>query len=235
MLNGVELRVRMMRSKDSFCLMDPSGVFTIHIADANLLIRQVKISPGVMLAHAKALSKSTAKYPLARIEVKALTLTSGTHGQTLDNIILGQLPKRIIVGFVENKAYNGDRNLNPFNFKNLKINFLCLYVDGIQVPSKPLTPDFDKQLYADAYHTLFTGSGIHFLNEGNGISRTDYPNGYCLFAFDLTPDISANDMGHWNLIKHGNVRMDVRFSESLKSTINVIVYAEYETVLEIDA
>ena len=42
-------------------------------------------------------------------------------------------------------------------------------------------------------------------------------------------------MAKWNLIKHGNVRMNVEFSESLKSTINVIVYAKYETVLEIDA
>ena len=121
-----------------------------------------------MLAHPRALSKSTAKYQLARIEVKALTLTSETHRQTLDNIILGQLPERIIVGFVESKAYIGVRNLNPFNFKNLKINFLCLYVDGVQILFEPLTPDFDKQLFADAYHLLFTGSGIHFLNEGNG-------------------------------------------------------------------
>ena len=102
----------------SFCLMDLSGVYTIHIADANLLIRRVKISPGVMLAHAKALSTSTAKYPLSRIKVKALTSTSGTNGQTLDNFILAQLPKRIIVGFVKDKAYNGDGNLNPLDSKN---------------------------------------------------------------------------------------------------------------------
>ena len=76
------------------------------------------------------------------------------------------------------------------------MNFMCLYVDGVQVPSKPLTPDFDKHLYADAYRSLFTGSENHFLNEGNGIARRDYPNGYCLFAFDLTSDISANNMAH---------------------------------------
>ena len=25
---------------------------------------------------------------------------------------------------------------------------------------------------------------------------------YCLFAFDLTPDLSANE-GHWNFVKYG--------------------------------
>ena len=178
---------------------------------------------------------TTAKYPITRVEVKALTMSTGTHGQTLDNIILGQLPKHIIIGFVENKAFNGDRSLNPFNFKNFNINFLCLYIDGVQVPSKPLQPNFKKGTYIESYQTLFSGCGIHFLNEGNDISRSDYPNGFCLFAFDLTPDSSANDLTHWNLLKHGNVRLDVRFSESLTSTVNCIVYAQYENIMEIDA
>jgi len=38
-------------------------------------------------------------------------------GEWLDNVVLGQLPKRI-VDFVDNKAFNGDRKLNSFNFKN---------------------------------------------------------------------------------------------------------------------
>ena len=235
LLNGVEVRVRLVRSRDEFCLMDPANAYTIHIEEANLLVRRVKISPSIMLAHAKALNKTTAKYPLTRVEVKSFTMSSGTHGQTLDNIVLGQLPKRIIVAFFENKAFNGDRLLNPFNFQNFKVNFLCLYVDGIQIPSKPLQPNFDKGSYIDCYNSLFSGCGIFFMNEGNSISRSDYPNGYCIFAFDLTPDLSANDLTHWNLLKHGNVRLDVRFAESLKSTVNCIVYAEYENILEIDS
>ena len=161
---------------------------------------------------------------------------SGIHGETLDNVILGQLPKRIILGFVNNKAFNGDRKLNPFNFKNFNINFLCLYVDGVQVPSRPLQPDFKtNKAYIDCYHSLFSGTGVHFLNEGNDITREDYTNGYCLFAFDLTPDLSANECTHWNLIKHGSIRIDVRFDDPLTETVNCIVYSEYENILEIDA
>ena len=73
---------------------------------------------------------------------------SGIHGETLDKIILGQLPKRIIIGFVKNKAFNGDTALNPFNLEHFNINFLCLYVDGVQEPSKPLQHNFrGNQLY----------------------------------------------------------------------------------------
>jgi len=112
-----------------------------------------------------------------------------------------------------------------------------LYVDGVQYPSKPLTPDFSAEnpLYVEAYHTLYSGTGVHYLNEGNSIARSDFPYGYALFAFDITPDMAANDHTHWNLIKHGSVRLEVRFGAALTETLNCIVYAEYENIMEIDA
>lgn len=238
LLNGVEMRLRLVRSRDSFCLMADSARTDIglNIVEASLIVRRTKISPGVLMSHARALAKSTAKYPLTRVEVKAVSIHAGVHGETIDNVVLGQLPKRIIIGFVDNKAFNGDRGLNPFNFQNYQINYLSLYVDGSQIPSKALQPDFTKnQLYVDAYQTLFSGTGIHFLNEGNSIDRDEYRNGYCLFAFDLTPDLSANSNSHWNLVKHGSARIEVRFEKALASTINCIVYAEYDNIVEIDS
>ena len=62
-----------------------------------------------------------------------------------------------------------------------------------------------------------------------------YSNGYCLFAFHLTPDSSANHLTHYNLLKHGNVRLEVHFAERLSTTVNGIVYTEYENILELDA
>ncbi|XP_050457548.1 uncharacterized protein F54H12.2-like [Cataglyphis hispanica] len=175
LINGVEVRLRLVRSKDSFCLMDSNGASSkIHILDASLLVRRAKISAGLLLAHARMLSKVTAKYPLTRVEVKTFTIHSGVVGESLDNVILGQLPKRIIVG-------------------------------------------------------------IHFLNEGNSISRDDYSKGYTLFAFDLTPDLSANYAGHWNLVKHGSLRLEVRFEKALTETVNCIIYAEFDNVIEIDS
>jgi len=56
---------------------------------------------------------------------------------------------------------------------------------------------------------------------------------HALFAFDFTPDLSAN-CGHWNLVKHGSLRLEVRFEKALSMAINCIVYAEFDNVLEID-
>ena len=239
LLNGVEMRVRLVRSKDAFCLMDASedGIFKVSIKEATLIVRRVKVSPGIMLAHANALSKTTAKYPITRVEVKSFTLHAGITGDSIDNVILGQLPKRIIIGFVDNRAFNGNRSLNPFNFQHFSLNYLSLNIDGMQVPSKPLQPRFTgrSQEIIEAFHTLFTGTGIHFLNEGNGINRYNYGKGYFLTAFDLTHDMSAHCATHWNIVRSGSIRIEVGFEQALTQTINCIVYVEYDNVLEIDA
>lgn len=240
LLNGVEMRVRLVRSKDTFCLMDASddGKFKVQIKEATLFVRRVKISPAVLLAHAHALAKSTAKYSITRVEIKSFTMHPGVLSECIDNCFLGQIPKRIIIGFVDNRAFNGNRSLNPFNFQHFNINYLSLYIDGVQVPSKPLQPRFqngNNPMFVDSFHTLFTGTGIHFLNEGIGINRDNYDKGNFLTAFDLTPDSSAHCASHWNLIRSGSVRIEVRFEEALASTINCIVYAEFDNIVEKDA
>ena len=123
LINGIEVKVRLVESSYQCVLMDPTGLHHVQIDEARLLVRRVKISPGILLVHAKVLTKKTAKYPLIRVEVSSVTMHRGARGETLDNILLGQSPKRTIIGFVDNKAYDGDYTLNPYNFKNFSINF----------------------------------------------------------------------------------------------------------------
>jgi hypothetical protein len=175
LLNGVELRFKFIRSRDTFSIMSAGGTIPckVHISDVNLWVRKSKISPTVLLAHDKALQTATAKYPMTRVEVKTFTLPTGIMSKTLDNVFLGQIPKRIIIGMVTNAAYNGDYSKNPYNFKHFDTNYFSLYVDGEQVPSKPLQPHFEanNNKFVMAYHSLFSGTGIQFKDAGTVISR----------------------------------------------------------------
>lgn len=236
LVNGVEMCVKLVRSRETFNLMASASDIKVKvvISDATLMIRKVKLNPSVLLAHQKVLATTTAKYPITRAEVKVLTIPSDVQGKTLDNVFLGQIPKRCIIGFVNNTAFNGNYTKNPYDFDNFDISSFSLYIDGMQIPSKPLEPEFSNDIYTTMYHTLFSGTGLHFLNDGNGINRDRYAKGYCLMAFDLTPDLSASSTSHWNLIKHGSVRLETRFKNALTQTINCIVYAEFDNLIEID-
>ena len=229
LLNGVDFKMRLIRSKDSFCVM---GNGKVDIDDISLFVRKVKVHPSIQLGHINALNKTSAKYPIRRVETKVFSIPKGNLSANQENLFLGQLPKRIVIGLVENSAFSGDSAKNPFNFNHFSIDFLALYLDGAQIPSKPLQPDFDNNLYTRSYVSLFTGTGLMSQDQGNHISWEEYGSGYTLFAFDLTPDLS--DGGHFNIVKQGNLRLELHFKSQLPQTVNAIIYAEFDNVIEID-
>ncbi len=233
MLNEVNIRIKLSRSKDDFCLMSSGDQkFKVQITATALLIRKVKISPSVYLSHAKALENGMAKYPIRRVICKTFTIPSGHLDVSHEKLFAGQLPTRMVIGCIDNAAFNGSVSKNPFNFKNFKLNELMVYLDGQQHAIKPLSMNYAGGQYVSAFMSLFSGTGKANGDEGNGIDRADFANGYALYAFDLTPDLSDGD--HFNLTRQGSVRVDMKFAESLSNTVTVVAYAEFENIIEID-
>lgn len=234
LLNMVDLKIKMTRSKPDFCLMakkepaKPLSNYKVILEHASIFMRKVKVSPGVLLGHAKAMEKSTAKYPIDRVLCKTYSISTGSKSFMQDNVFLGAMPKRIIIGLLENSAYTGQYDLNPFYFHHHHVNFISVYVDGQPVPSKPLELDFDGNNYIRAYHQLFSG-----FNHDTGIylTRQEFANGHTLYAFDLSPDLC--DGPHLNLQHQGNLRIEIKFAQSLEKTTTVLIYAEFENIIEI--
>lgn len=67
-INGVDMNVKLIPSKSNFQFIGDVNV-KLHILDAVLKVRKVKIAPSVLIAHAKALTIANAKYPITRVEV----------------------------------------------------------------------------------------------------------------------------------------------------------------------
>ena len=149
-----------------------------------------------------------------------------------ENLFLGKMPKRLILRCIDNDAYNGEYSKTPFNAKNNAINFLAVYVDGRQVPAKPLKPNFETGSYIRSYVNLFSATGKQSLDERNGLSPDYFGQGYTFFGFDLTPD--GCDGGCFHLTRNGNPRIEMHSATALEQTVNVVVYGEFEAVLEID-
>ena len=107
-----------------------------------------------------------------------------------------------------------------------------MYVDGRQIPAKPFQPNFAENLFARSYASLFTSTGKIWQDEVNGLTRDDYRDGYTFFCFDLTPDQCDGPCFH--LVQKSNLRIEFHFREALRTTVNVVAYAEFESVLELD-
>ena len=176
------------------------------------------------MAHIKALENGTAKYPLRPVDGKVYTIPQGAMSHTYENLFLGTLPKRLILWCVETMPTMAITLKKTFHAKNNGINFLAVYVDGRQVPAKPLQPNFVTGHYVQSYVNLFSASGKQAQDEGNELTRDDFGNGYTFFGFDLTPD--ACDGGCFHLVRKGNLRIEIHFATALTQTVNVVVYGE---------
>ena len=125
---------------------------------------------------------------------------------------------------MDNDSYNGNYRKNPFNLKHYNLTQIGISVNGEEVPFKPLKLKFDEKLFVTAYNTLFSGTGKLHGNSGSIIKREDYSEGYTIIIADLTP-FEIGD----------NFDLKAGFKSPLAATINVLVYAEYDNVIEIDS
>jgi hypothetical protein len=160
MLNEVNTRIKMTRSKDAFCLMATGDqAYKAQITSAALVTRKVRISPPVYLAHAKALENGMPKYPIHRVICKTFTVPAGYLDVSHEKLFTGQLPSRLIIGCVDNTSFNGDVSRNLLNFKHFSLSEIMVYLDGQQHGIKPLTSNFANGLYISSFMSLFRGIG----------------------------------------------------------------------------
>jgi len=79
MLDEVGIKIKLIRSKNDFCVMKYGKVVITH---ASLFVRKVKIMPSVLLAHAKTMEQGTTKYPIrvvSRLRFRGISWTCVTR------------------------------------------------------------------------------------------------------------------------------------------------------------
>ncbi len=228
LLNGVQLHLILTRASSQFCTMGMAAVVApvaldattpkVILSEASLFVRKVKLTPNLLNAHAKALQLTKAVYPIKRSLVKILNLPAAQSTFMLDNIFMGQMPSKVIIGFVTNDAFSGSYLLNPFEFENHDLTFLCLHMNGETYPKSPYEPDFrnDLQQYTREYYDLFLNLGSNKNLIQPPISYVNYPKGQCLFAFNFNSDFEhPNENEYINIPKEGFLNIECKFRNNL--------------------
>ena len=234
-LNGVDLKLKLVKNSNPFVLMAAANAdYKLKVTAASFFVRKVKINNGIQLNHIEMLDKKLqpAVYPLRRVEMKTCNIGTGSLSWSEENLFQGVMPKKIVVGLVKATAFEGAYAENPYNFQNFNLKFCSLLVDGKMVPQKPLDSDFTNDLTLRNYHTLLETTGVLFNQGGIGIDRSEYEQGYSLIAFNLIPDLEES--GCYHLIKKGNIRLELKFSQALANPVNVVIYAEFDGAVKID-
>ena len=250
LLNMLDLKVVLNRSTDAFCLMEIGNSSPIeprvHLTDVVLKIRKVKVDQPVSDGVERMLKQTPALYPIRRVECKILTIPENLPNIRQDNIFSGIIPKSFVFGLVAVDAYNGTYGTNPYNFAHFGVTSVSLTANGQEIPFKQLTlkypkdskgkvnPATDDELdFDEAYNTLFSGTGKIYSNAGLDISREDYPGGFALYAFDLTPDMCKSS-DYFNTVQRGSLTLALTLKKQTHA-IGIVCYGDFENVIRIDA
>ena len=250
LLNMMDLKVVLNRSSDAFSLMeignDPKIEPKVQLSDVVLKVRKVKVDQSISDGVERMLKQTPALYPIRRVECKILTIPANLPNVRQDNIFSGIIPNSFVVGLVHVDATTGEYDKNPYNFRHFGVTSVSLTANGQEIPFKLLTlkypkddngkidPANDTELdFDEAYNTLFSGTGKIYSNAGLDITREDYPGGYALYAFDLTPDM-CKGADYFNAVQRGTLTLALTFGTSHKHAIGMVCYGDFENIIRID-
>lgn len=232
LIPNIDLKIRMIRAKSAFCLLRSDAInYKLRLESVSLLVKKVSVAPEIRLAHEHTLQTATAKYNFDRIVIKTYSLPTGTRTSNLENLFLGTLPKRLVIGLLENESYVGGYGRNPFDFKHFNIEYMSLMRDGQPCPGKPFCPDFQNSNAIREYYQTILTTGRHLKNKSILFDRQDYLSGYTFFTFNLSPEEA--DTQHLSPMRSGSISLETRFRIPLPRTCCLLVYAVYDSLIEV--
>lgn len=126
LINGIQLGIKLWPNKKEFCLLstDENADYKVHIVDAKLKLKHIKLTPGAFIGHQEAISKSDALYPFYRSDLKTFNIPSGQYSFSADDLYLGAVPSHLIVTLQTSEGFNG-------SYKKILLIFNHLTVDTL--------------------------------------------------------------------------------------------------------
>jgi len=164
---------------------------------------------------------------MTRVELKTFTFSGGSKSLSIDNAVLGPVPKRLLFTMVKKADFIGTMDTEPYKFQHYIRDF-SLFVDGKHNPNEGRSLGMDHEnTSVMGYRTLFEGSGIHHSNAGHQITHDMFVNVYFMLLFDLTPDQGASEAAT-SQHEQGNIRLELKFDKPLPEAITCLLYLEFD-------
>lgn len=244
LLSHCDLMFRFHRTRDNFPLTNNvvTGTkdFRITFKKLLLIVRKFQVNPSVATSIEKTLLSYSAKYSFVRKVVMSYNIAANQTNVTIDNILIGVVPKRVVCGLVDNDAYVGNGLLDAYEFKHFKVTNLSLFANGNRYPSgrgydNSLPESSHIKPYAFSYLTFFRELAQDSNETTLDITYDQYVKHNFLYAFNLAPLYGATiASGSTTLNQVGSMRIEITFSEAPTKSLALIIYAEYDSMVQID-
>jgi len=132
LLPGINLQIKFTKAKSSFYLMRTAADSknTFKFLDPQLLVRRIKANPKIPITHEALLKTELVLYNMTGVEIKTFTFCARPQSLSIDQAVIGRIPKRLLFTMIANTDFLGTINTNPYNFQHFGLRTFVMYVNA---------------------------------------------------------------------------------------------------------
>ena len=186
---GNPVRLVLRRSVPQFSLTsattEKEGVigspYVVQLDEAIFYAARRIVTPQVTELHRKQLESDNFKYYTNEIDMKSFVISRGMSNSNSDAIVIGKIPKIIVLSMISNDAFNGVLNKSPFNFQSFGLSDITFTWSGQTVEHRILQFSYQStegkgtDNFLPALRALSNTAANKIL--GNGINIDNYLKG----------------------------------------------------------
>jgi hypothetical protein len=213
-----------------------STPFDIEIVQAYYEVQRFKLSRPFNTDMELMLQSHPIVYNLKDSHIHTCTIPQSVSNYSNDSLFHGTVPRRIIIAFVSTANYNGKHTGNPYFFDHFKIESLRLMKNGLEFPVTETVTNFKSTPYTfmQAYHRMMMSLNADYSEHVISITPNEYAQGTFFYSFIMAPDQEGHSEAKQLAAGPAQIKIEVRFSENLDKSIQMIVYSESDTIVSVD-
>ena len=228
---GVDIGIKLIPSTPAFHLRSDApyaAIYDVQYQEITLKTCHVTLQPEIFMALNKVMATGiTAKYPVKKTEINSYIMPQGVTSWVQNDMFQSRVPSKLVICLVASTAFTGDFKRNPYNMQGFELNTITIARDGQVIPFKALKTNFTAGECVEAYRNLYSTATDQQL-----ITLNDFLRGNAFFVYRLDDQVYNHDCTPYN--NTGNISMELDLHQPLKENITVIVYAQFDALLEID-
>ena len=235
----VQIQMEMYLNDPSFWTVRQGDALVLRLTEADIKVRfyvqQVRLQPSVYrVIIMKMNSGKRASFPTVRSAIRTYSHPTDNRHFECDNPFHGQVPNRLVIALLKQTAFNGTITENPFHFGKFNLKTIKLLISGEEYPTRPWNSITTDRTKITEVTTAFCKPRVVSRGQGNLIKAKDWGHGKKgnLFVFDTTSNDSL-DSPVLNPKQSGEVRVVLDFGANPGSNLTILLYGEFENVLEI--
>ena len=133
LIPGARLQIKLTKAQSSFYLMNKSAdsKSTFKFLDAKLFVKSIRPKPDLLSTHNNSLKEgANARYNSTRVELKTFAFRAALKSLSIDNFVLGPIPKRRLFTMVKHTDFLVSLNTILYNCRHYVLSRLIMFVNG---------------------------------------------------------------------------------------------------------